>query len=115
MGRPQGPLQLRREARPGKAVRLTIDMGLQRAAEQALRYGIRTAIANKSYSADGGAIVAIDPNDGAVLAMASSPTYKPSVYVGRVDPKKIEPLVNDIAAEKANYPGIDRVTSGVYP
>ena len=35
--------QLRREARPGKAVRLTIDIGLQRAAEQALRYGIATA------------------------------------------------------------------------
>jgi len=115
MGRPQGPLELRREARPGNAVRLTIDLGLQRAAEQALRYGIATARANESYYADGGAIVALDPNDGAVLAMASSPTYKPSVYVGRVDPKKIEPLVNDKAAKAANYPGINRVTSGVYP
>jgi penicillin-binding protein 2 len=115
MGRPQGPLQLRREARPGKAVRLTIDVGLQRAAEQALRYGISTAHANESYYADGGAIVALDPNDGAVLAMASSPTYKPSVYVGRVDPKKIEPLVNDKVAKEKNYPGINRVTSGVYP
>ncbi|HET7514096.1 MAG TPA: penicillin-binding protein 2 [Gaiella sp.] len=115
MGRPQGPLQLRREARPGKAVRLTIDVGLQRAAEQALRYGISTARANQSYYADGGAIVALDPNDGAVLAMASSPTYKPSVYVGRVDPKKIEPLVNDKVAKEKNYPGINRVTSGVYP
>jgi penicillin-binding protein 2 len=115
MGRPQGPLQLRREARPGKAVRLTIDVGLQRAAEQALRYGISTARANESYYADGGAIVALDPNDGAVLAMASSPTYKPSVYVGRVDPKKIEPLVDDKVAKEKNYPGINRVTSGVYP
>jgi penicillin-binding protein 2 len=115
MGRPQGPLQLRREARPGKAVRLTIDLRLQRAAEQALRYGIQTAQANKSYYADGGAIVALDPNDGAVLAMASSPTYEPSVYVGRVDPKKIEPLVNDKIAAEKNYPGINRVTSGVYP
>jgi len=115
MGRPQGPLQLRREARPGKAVRLTIDVGLQRAAEQALRYGISTARANESYFADGGAIVALDPNDGAVLAMASSPTYKPSVYVGRVDPKKIEPLVDDKVAKEKNYPGINRVTSGVYP
>jgi penicillin-binding protein 2 len=115
MGRPQGPLQLRREARPGKAVRLTIDAGLQRAAEQALRYGITTARANESYYADGGAIVALDPNDGAVLAMASSPTYKPSVYVGRVDPKKIEPLVNEKVAKEKNYPGINRVTSGLYP
>ena len=115
MGRPQGPLEPKREARPGSAVRLTIDIGLQRAAERALRFGIETAHANKSWNADGGALVALDPVDGAVLAMASTPTYKPSVYVGRVDPKKIQPLLNDEAARRANYPGINRVTSGAYP
>jgi len=86
LGRPQGPLEPKREARPGHAVRLTIDIGLQRAAERALRYGIATARENESYYANGGALVALDPRDGAVLAMASTPTYKPSVYVGRVDP-----------------------------
>jgi penicillin-binding protein 2 len=115
MGRPQGPLEPRREARPGNAVRLTIDIGLQRAAERALRYGIQTARANESYYANGGALVALDPRDGAVLAMASTPTYKPSVYVGRVDPKKIQPLLDAEAAKDANYPGINRVTSGEYP
>jgi penicillin-binding protein 2 len=115
MGRPQGPLEPRREARPGNAVRLTIDIGLQRAAERALRYGIQTARANESYYANGGALVALDPRDGAVLAMASTPTYKPSVYVGRVDPKKIQPLLDAEAAKEANYPGINRVTSGEYP
>jgi penicillin-binding protein 2 len=115
LGRPQGPLEPKREARPGHAVRLTIDIGLQRAAERALRYGIATARENESWHANGGALVALDPRDGAVLAMASTPTYKPSVYVGRVDPKKIQPLVNDNAARKANYPGINRVTTGVYP
>jgi penicillin-binding protein 2 len=115
MGRPQGPLEPRREARPGNAVRLTIDIGLQRAAERALRYGIQTARANESYYANGGALVALDPRDGAVLAMASTPTYKPSVYVGRVDPKKIQPLLDADAAKDANYPGINRVTSGEYP
>ena len=99
MGRPQGPLEPKREARPGHAVRLTIDIGLQRAAERALRYGIETARANKSYYANGGALVALDPRDGAVLAMASTPTYKPSVYVGRVDPKKIQPLVEQRRGE----------------
>ena len=115
MGRPQGPLEPRREARAGNAVRLTIDIGLQRAAERALRLGIQTAHANESYYANGGALVALDPRDGAVLAMASTPTFKPSVYVGRVDPKKIQPLLDDEAAKKANYPGINRVTSGEYP
>ncbi len=115
LGRPHGTLQPKVEARAGSAVRLTIDVGLQRSAEQALRYGIQTAQENGAYYADGGAIVALDPSDGAVLAMASTPTYKPSVYVGRVDPKKIEPLVDDDAARKENFPGINRVTSGVYP
>ncbi len=115
MGRQQSPIELRRDARPGESVRLTIDIGLQRAAEQALRYGIATAIANESYQADGGAIVALDPRDGAVLAMASSPTYKPSVYVGRVDPKKVAPLLDADAARKANYPGLNRATQVEYP
>jgi penicillin-binding protein 2 len=115
MGRPQGPLEPRREARPGSAVRLTIDIGLQRAAERALRYGIATARENDSFYADGGALVAIDPADGAVLAMASTPTYKPSVYVGRVDRKKLKPLLDEKAAKEKNYPGINRVTSGTYP
>ena len=115
MGRPQSPLQLQRDARPGRAVRLTIDIAVQRAAERALRLGIETAHANKSYNANGGAIVALDPRDGAVLAMASYPTYKPSVYVGRVDPKKIAPLVDNDAAKEANYPGLNRVTQVEYP
>ena len=115
LGVPQGPLEPRREAQPGSAVRLTIDIELQRAAERALRYGIRLARENESWYANGGALVALDPQDGAVLAMASTPTYKPSVYVGRVDPKKIQPLLNPEAARTANYPGINRVATGVYP
>jgi penicillin-binding protein 2 len=115
LGRPQSALELRRESRPGNAVRLTIDADLQRAAERALRYGIETAKANESYYANGGAIVALDPRDGAILASASYPTYQPSVYVGRVDPKKIEPLVNEEAAREKNYPGLNRVTQAEYP
>jgi penicillin-binding protein 2 len=115
LGRPQSALELRKEARPGNAVRLTIDADLQRAAERALRYGIDTAKANESYYANGGAIVALDPRDGAILASASYPTYQPSVYVGRVDPKKIEPLVSEEAAREKNYPGLNRVTQAEYP
>jgi penicillin-binding protein 2 len=47
--------------------------------------------------------------------MASNPTFKPSVYVGRVDPKKLEPLTNDKVAKERNYPGLNRVTSVAYP
>ena len=46
------------------------------------QYGIDLAHQNDHWAANGGAIVALDPRDGAVLAMASAPTYKPSVFVG---------------------------------
>ena len=115
LGRPQGPLEIRRDARPGTAVRLTLDIKLQRAAERAIRYGIRLARDNEQYNVGGGAIVALDPRDGAVRAMASYPTYKPSVYVGRIDPEKLAPLVNNAAAKEANFPGLNRVTQVAYP
>ncbi len=114
-GRPLGTFTERRPAQPGNNVRLTIDIGLQRAAERALRYGINLAHANQAWNANGGAIVALDPRDGAVLAMASNPTYKPSVYVGRVDPKKLEPLTVEKVAKERNYPGINRAIAAAYP
>ena len=115
LGRPQGAFEPRRAAQPGNSVRLTLDMGLQRAAERALAYGIQLGLENEEFNANGGAIVALDPRDGAVLAMASNPTYKPSVYVGRVDPKKLEPLTDDEVAAERNFPGLNRVTSVNYP
>jgi len=115
LGRPQSPVELRRQARPGNAIQLTIDVRLQRAAERALRDGIRIAHENGQWAANGGALVALDPRDGAVLAMASYPTYKPSLFTGRVDLSKAAPLLDPSAAAKSNYPGINRVTTGEYP
>jgi penicillin-binding protein 2 len=114
-GRPQSALELRQEARAGYALRLTLDIHLQRAAEDALRYGIDLAHENDNWAANGGAIVALDPRDGAVLAMASAPTYKPSIYVGRVDQKKLEPLIDEEVARRANSPGLNRALAGLYP
>ena len=113
-GRPTSAVQLTTLQRPGNALRLTIDIDVQRAAEQALTYGIKLAHQNGEWAADGGAIVALDPRDGAVLALASNPTYKPSVYVSR-DPSKLAPLQNQAVAAKDNYPGIDRAIDVGYP
>jgi hypothetical protein len=52
--------------------------------------------------ADGGAIVALNPQNGAILALASYPTYEPSVFVSR-DPKKLAPLLDPNPPN--NYPG----------
>ncbi len=115
LGNQVSDIELRREPRAGYALRLTLDIRLQRAAEEALRYGIDLAHETDNWAANGGAIVALDPRDGAVLAMASAPTYKPSVYVGRVDPKKLEPLLLEEAAARANSPGLNRALAGLYP
>jgi len=108
-GRQKGAATLTTNYTPGETLRLTIDIGLQRAAEQALRYGV--SLAHSSFEgqhANGGAIVALDPNDGAVLAMASYPTYQPSIFVGRTDSKKLAPLLQTGAADAANHPGFNR-------
>src|SRR5205085_10026680 len=65
-GRPTSAVQPTTLQRPGNALRLTIDIDVQRAAEQALTYGIKIAHQNGQWAADGGAIVALDPRDGAV-------------------------------------------------
>ena len=110
MGRQVSPYVPRQESTPGYALRLTLDMRLQRAAEQALRYGIDLAHQTNQWAANGGAIVALDPRDGAVLAMASAPTFKPSVFVGRTDPKKLADLYSD-----PGNPLFNRATDGLYP
>jgi penicillin-binding protein 2 len=115
LGIPQGDRRPTQDAKPGDAVRLTLDIQLQRAAERALREGIGIARANESFNAAGGAIVALDPRDGAVRAMASWPSYKPSVYVGRIDPEKLRPLLDQETAAARNYPALNRATAGLYP
>jgi penicillin-binding protein 2 len=101
---------------PGDALRLTIDIKLQRAAERALRYGIDLAHTTfNGRHANGGAIVALSPKDGSVLAMASYPTYQPSILVGRKDPQKLAPLINPKVADAENHPGFNRALSVAYP
>jgi penicillin-binding protein 2 len=114
-GRPTSAITPKVTPHAGNTIRLTIDIRLQRAAERALVYGIRLAHADGQWAADGGSIVALNPRDGSVLAMASYPTYKPSVYVSR-DPTKLAPLLGstDLAARK-NYPGLNRALDVGYP
>ncbi len=115
LGRPKSQLQPDVQPTPGDSLRLTIDVNLQRAAEKALLAGIHAARAANEPYADGGAIVAMSPTDGSILAMASYPTYQPSIFVGRADPTKLAPLLNLSAAAKANFPGLNRAIDVGYP
>ena len=115
LGRPKSEAKPEQLAKPGDALRLTLDVNLQRAAERALRFGVQTARANGETHADGGAIVALDPRDGSVLAMASYPTYQPSIFAGHPDPTKLAPLLNETVAQRDNHPGLNRALDVAYP
>src|ERR1700757_812171 len=70
------------EAVPGKQLKLTIDLDLQIAAEQALE-------------GKNGAIIAMDPHTGEILAMASGPTFDPNDFAVRVSRDEWNKLVTD--------------------
>jgi penicillin-binding protein 2 len=119
LGIAQGSVDPGPQPLSGNAVRLTLDLRLQAAAQRALAYGIQLARDSNCFGcwdANGGAIVALDPHDGSVLALASAPTYTPSVYSGRVTMKKLaaQGLTGDTAKEK-NYPALNRALVGSYP
>ena len=69
-------------AEPGRQLKLTVDLDLQIAAEQAL--------GDKN-----GAIVAMDPRNGEILAMVSRPTFDPNDFAVRVSRDQWSKLVND--------------------
>jgi penicillin-binding protein 2 len=97
----------------GNRLRLTIDSDLQEVAERALREGIVEArgFRPENWAANGGAVVAIDPRNGAVRAIASYPDFDPSIWSGTLDTNKINRLGDPLA----NLPGLSRATTGLYP
>jgi penicillin-binding protein 2 len=116
-GLPQSARRLTTAPQQGQSVRLTLDTGLQVAAQNALNDGIQAARNSGQFAADGGAIVALDPQDGSILALASSPLYNPAVYSGRVTTKALnaQGLGSPQSAQDKNYPGIDRALDATYP
>ncbi len=115
-GRPKTAAVTTQSSASGETLRLTLDANLQRAAEKALRDGIRIAHSSSEGAyADGAALVAMDPRNGAVLAMASNPTYKPSLFSGRKNVKKLAPLLDPKVAAEDNYPALNRAIQVGYP
>ena len=114
LGRPISPIELRTPVTAGYAVRLTLDAGLQRAAQKAIVDGINLAQGNHQWYAKAGAIVALDPRDGAIRALASYPTYDPALWTSH---KKgaLAPLTNANVAQADDYPALDRAIAGAYP
>lgn len=82
---------------PGSDLYLTIDLDVQRAAEEAL--GSRS-----------GAVVAMDPNNGRLLAMASHPNFDPNLFPRGISSKDWERLMKD-----PSHPLYNRAIQSVYP
>jgi penicillin-binding protein 2 len=119
LGRPLSNFEPIVPPHAGNALRMTIDLKLQAAAEAALRYGIQAAHNNECYgcwASNGGAIVALDPRDGAIRALASYPTYNPSVWVGRIRQQELDAAgLSARTARQANYPILNRAINASYP
>ena len=84
-------------ATPGNAVMLSLDIGLQKLVED--MFGTRR-----------GALVALDPKTGEVLAFVSKPTFDPNLFVDGIDQESWQAL-----NESLDKPLLNRALRGTYP
>lgn len=84
-------------ATSGDNLTLSVDIELQQKAKELL-------------GNNRGAIVAMDPRDGAVLAFYSNPSYDPNLFVHGISSKNYNALLHS-----PDRPLVNRVTQGVYP
>jgi penicillin-binding protein 2 len=102
-------------AEPGKNVVLTLDAEIQRAAEGALQ----TAI--PGVTSPRGAVVVMDPLNGDVLALASSPSFDLNLFIPRISSddwrrlsdEKLKPQINRATQEKYAPGSIFKVVTGL--
>ena len=87
----------------------SIDAGVQGAAEKALKHAIDGA-RKQGRPADAGAAVVMDVQTGKMVAMASYPTYDPSIWTGGISQEQYDALLG----KKTGEPLISRVTQGQY-
>jgi penicillin-binding protein 2 len=100
----------------GYSLKVTLDLGLQKEGEKALLQGIENARAG-GKAADAGAFVALDPRNGQVLAMGSSPTFDPNKFAKPLTKSEYAALEGKAGAsgEAAPAPLTDRAVNGTYP
>lgn len=96
----------------GNSVYLTIDMEFQRKVQAALKSNIEKVIEesrgqeSEGAACTGGAAIVMNVNSGAVLAMASYPTFDLSTYVEQL---------GILASDNVGTPLVNRATMGAYP
>lgn len=88
----------------GQSVWLTLDADAQAVAEKALRKGLERAQATR------GVVIAIDPNDGGILALVSLPGFDANLFNRGLTVEEYRTLATD-----PDRPLFNRATQGVYP
>jgi penicillin-binding protein 2 len=108
-GHAKGYLTARRP-QPGANLRLSLDLGLQKAGQAALATGIGLANANGNPS-QGGAFVALDPRNGEVLGMGSAPSYDANLFARPLSQRAYDAVFGP----GTNDPLINRAIAADYP
>lgn len=98
----------------GKNLVLTLDTDLQQVAEEELDAALGRA-QQEGYSGEGGAVVAMDPRNGEILAMASRPNFDPQLFVGGITGEEEVELFEYLNSEESNSPFTNRAISGSWP
>lgn len=96
----------------GHTLQTTLDLGLQKASEKALQEGMEHARAG-GKPAIAGAFVALDPLNGEVLAMGSSPSFDPNRFAKPLT----EAEYNELSGRNGEEPGrlTDLADEGAFP
>lgn len=103
-------------AQPGDTLVTSIDAKVQSVVEQQLHDMIMTArgtvdtVTGRPYEADSGAAIVMEADTGRIVAMASQPTYDPSVWAGGITEKQLARLYS----EAAGTPLLGRATQGQF-
>ncbi|SMY17112.1 penicillin-binding protein 2 [Photobacterium aquimaris] len=96
---------------PGKDIKINIDIKLQQYVQSLLtERKIDPETGKEIIKHKRGSIVVLDPKDDAILAMVSSPSYDPNLFVRGISSKKYNALLNN-----PDRPLVNRVTLGIYP
>ncbi len=102
-GNPKGVVSTSQPVQ-GQRLQLSLDLPMEAAAQSALAQ----AVANST--GDAGGAVAMDPRTGAIVAMASYPTFDPNIFSRPLSQSTYDRLANQQPA-----PLINRALSGAYP
>jgi penicillin-binding protein 2 len=94
---------------PGQGIVLTLDANLQKTAETALAEQI-VATRKLGEPAKGGCILVLEVKTGALLVMASNPSFDPNVFAGGISSREWDKLINN-----PNNPLTNKNIQNAYP